>query len=218
MRYPVKLPDFKSVTDQIVTEADIAVTAAMDDVTVGLKNELRAQVITAGLGARLAGTWQGRRYPQAKASADASAYVWSKAPKLIDAFDRGATIKSKEGFYLAIPTPAAGTTGITAGGRRQRVTPESWTRRTGVDLRFVYRRGRPSLLVADDARLSKSGLARSATRRDKNSGPYLRLKGRVTVVIFILVPQVTLQKRLDLEPVANKWADRVGDLIALHWK
>jgi hypothetical protein len=44
------------------------------------------------------------------------------------------------------------------------------------------------------------------------------LTGRQTIVVFILVPQVTLRKRLDVEGAGNRWADLVPDLIAQHWK
>lgn len=217
MRFNTTVGDFGAVMDGIVGDLDRAVTGAMDEITRGLKTDLRQQVAGAGLGARLANTWQGRRYPIGRTSADASAFVWSKAPKVIDAFDRGAVIRSSRGFYLAIPTAAAGTTGRTEGGRRQRVSPESWTRKTGIPLRFVYRPGRPSLLVADDARVGKTGLAKSALRRSKAGDSFVRVNGRVTVVVFILVPQVTLPRRLNIETVADRWASQVPDLIARHW-
>ncbi len=92
------------------TEVQIArsVTAGMREVTDGLKEDLRAEVREAGLGPRLANTWRGQTFPKTGESADAAAYVSSNAPKLIDAFDRGVTIKAKNGQYLAIPTPDAG--------------------------------------------------------------------------------------------------------------
>jgi hypothetical protein len=85
-------------------------------------------------------------------------------------------------------------------------------------LRFVYRRGRPSLLVADNARLSKKGLARPNIGRARAGAQFTRLKGRSTVVVFILVPQVTLRKRLDITSVAQRWANRVPGMIASHWR
>ncbi len=147
MRFDVKTDDFNMVANGIGDDAARAVTGAMDEIAGGLKDDLRGQVTQAGLGARLANTWQARRYPAARASVDAAAYVWSKAPKLITAFDKGVTIRSSRGVFLAIPTPAAGLRGL----GRERVTPGGWERRTGLRLRFVYRRLGPSLLVADDA-------------------------------------------------------------------
>lgn len=202
------------------TEGDIArsVTAAMRQVTDGLKTDLRSDVVAAGLGQRLANTWRGKTYPESGASIEAAAFVWSKAPNIVDAFDRGVTIRSRHGFWLAIPTPAAGSTGLSATGARKRITPGGWERRTGMRLRFVYRRGRPSLLVADNARLTKQGLARANIGRSKSGAIYTRIAGRSTVVIFILVPQVTLRKRLDVDAIATRWAARVPGLIASHWR
>jgi Family of unknown function (DUF6441) len=109
--------------------------------------------------------------------------------------------------FLAIPTAAAGKSGRSAVGSREKITPEGWQRRTGLKLRFVYRRGRPSLLVVDDARINTRGFA--ARNRRKT--------GQASVIVFILVPQVALKKRLDVEGAAKRQAARVPSLIARHW-
>lgn len=75
-------------------------------------------------------------------SLGAAALIYSKAPHIVGAFDEGAVIRSKDGFWLAIPTEAAGKSA--KGGR---ITPGEWERRNGRRLKFVYRRGRPGLLV-----------------------------------------------------------------------
>lgn len=208
MRFSLKADD---ITLRLKSaEGDVArsVTAAMRRAADGMKGDLRADVLDAGLGQRLANTWRGKTFPESGASIEAAAFVWSKAPNIVDAFDRGVTIRSSRGFWLAIPTPAAGKTGFTSTGARKRITPGGWERRTGMRLRFVYRRGAPSLLVADNARLTKRGLARANTR----------LAGRSTVVVFILVPQVTLRKRLDIDGIAQRWAARVGPLLVQNWR
>jgi hypothetical protein len=105
--------------------------------------------------------------------------VWSKAPVIVGAHDAGPLIRSKSGFWLAIPTPAAGRA---LGGRR--IMPAAWEKKTGLRLRFVYRRTGPSLLVADGARINTRGLAAASRPR---AG-----RGQVTAPIFILVPQVKL--------------------------
>ena len=76
----------------------------------------------------------------------------------------GPLIRSKNGFWLAIPTPAAGKS--TRGGR---ITPGEWERRRGLRLRFVYRRTGSSMLAAE-GRLNTKGQAvvsRSKTGRGK---------------------------------------------------
>ena len=101
--------------------------------------------------------------------------------------------------WLAIPLPAAG-----AGRGGRRITPGEWQFRTGIRLRFVYRRGRTALLVADEARVRKRGtVARKGGRRRQRDGI---LPGAQTVPVFLLVPQVTLQKRLNLYPAAERIA------------
>jgi hypothetical protein len=218
MRFTLKTDDLAKGLSGAEADAARSVTDAMREATAGLKGDLRADVVDAGLGQRLANTWRGKTYPESGASLEAASFVWSKAPNIVDAFDRGVTIKSARGFWLAIPTPAAGLKGLSATGGMKRITPGGWERRTGMRLRFVYRRGRPSLLVADNARLSKKGLARPNIGRTRAGAQFTRLKGRATVVVFILVPQVTLQKRLDIASAARQWADRVPGLLASHWR
>ncbi len=76
---------------------------------------------------------------------------------IIGAHDTGPLIRSKDGFWLAIPTPAAGKR--TKGGR---IIPGEWERRTGLRLRLIYRRRGPSLLVAE-GRLNSKGRAVAST-------------------------------------------------------
>jgi hypothetical protein len=186
-----------------------AVSRGMKAAADGLKGDWRRQVEAGGLGSRVARTIRSEVYPR-HPSSNAAAMVWTRAPKLIDAFERGALIRSQDGFFLAIPTAAAGARGL---GRR-RITPGGWEQRTGMRLRFVYRGSRPSLLVADDARMNTRGLATMNRRRARKDGTRT---GSMTVPIFILLPQVRLRKRLDLAPAAERWAARVPGLIVQSW-
>ena len=179
----------------------------------GLKGSLRKQVVAAGLGTRLSRTWRGRTY--ANKGHDAASLVWSKAPQIIRAFDQGVTIRSKTGFWLAIPTPAAPKRGV--GGKR--INPSNFPGHRYGPLRFVYRRGKPSLLVVDDVRISaKTGrVGRQAKGGGlTKSGSYK--KGIVTVVMFVLVPQVKLRKRLDIERAVRRWTGRLPDLVTQHMR
>ncbi|ARJ70387.1 DUF6441 family protein [Paracoccus contaminans] len=180
-----------------------AVTTAMREAGTGLKSAWRAQITGAGLGARLARTIRSEAYPKGRLSLNAAALVWSKAPVIVAAHDTGPLIRSKDGFWLAIPTPAAGKS-----LRSGRITPGEWERRTGLRLRFVYRRTGPSLLVAE-GRLNAKG--RAVASRSKTG------RGKVTAPIFLLVPQVRLKKRLDLARDAARAHDAVPGLIVVHW-
>jgi hypothetical protein len=180
-----------------------AVTAAMRDAGTDLKAAWRGQIAQAGLGRRLANSIRSHSYPRAGESLRAAALVWSKAPVILGAHDTGPLIRSRDGFWLAIPLPAAGKS--LRGGR---MTPREWERRRGLRLRFVYRRRGPSLLVAD-GRLNSRGLgvgSRSKTGR-----------GQATVPIFLLVPQVKLAKRLDLARDAERAQAAVPGLIVANW-
>lgn len=186
-----------------IAAGERAVTSAMRQAGTGLKSDWRAQVTGAGLGTRLGNSIRLASYPKSGESLNAAALVWSKAPVIIGAHDTGPLIRSKNGFWLAIPTPAAGKS-----SRGGRITPGEWERRTGLRLRFVYRRSGPSLLVAE-GRLNSKG--RAVASRSKTG------RGVATVPIFLLVPQVKLRKRLDLARDAERAVDGVPSLIVANW-
>ena len=193
--------------------AERAVTGAIRTASDGLKRELRTQVQQAGLGSRLARTWQNKVYPSSGASTGAAATVYSKAPELMRVFAEGATIKSANGLWLAIPTAAAPRRGI--GGKR--ISPSTFPEHSLGKLRFVYRRGKPSLLVVDGVRVGRSGKVRQPKSATTKSGR-LR-KGIATVVMFILVRQVRIRKRpVDLAFSADKWQGRVPTLIQIEFR
>lgn len=183
---------------------EIAAFSGVDRATQGLKEELRGQITGAGMGKRLANTWRSKTYPDDRRSLKPAGYIWSKAPEIVLAHAEGATIKSRTGGYLAIPLPAAGRRGGTAP-----LTPREWERAHGQQLRFVGRRRGGALLVAENARLTKSGLAR--TRKAKGAA-------RISVPIFVLVPQVTLKRKLNIDTPIKKWGDRIPSLVAAAWK
>ena len=143
-------------------------------------------------------------YPATGASIRAAALVYSNASKVVDGFDRGVLIRAKNGFWLAIPTAAAGAKGV----GNKRITPGGWEQRSGQRLRFVFRRGQPSLLVAE-ARLNSKG--RAVASKSKTG------RGVATVPIFILVPQVKLLKRLSLDGPAREAEASLPGLIVANW-
>jgi len=190
-----------------------AVTAGVKEAGDGLKASLRKQVVSAGLGPRLTRTWRSRAYPNK--GHDAASLVWSKAPQIVRVFDEGAVIRSKSGFWLAIPTPAAPKRGV--GGKR--ITPSNFPEHRYGPLRFVYRRRAPSLLVVDGVRASHSRKTgelrgfRKASERSRRTG-----SGLTTVAMFLLVPQVRMRKRLDVKKAAERWSRRLPSLIGRHMK
>ena len=196
-------PDLVSVMAAEIKAGEKAVSGAMREASTDLKSAWRGQITQAGLGRRLENSIRSQTYPKAGESLKAAALVWSKAPEIVGAHDTGPLIRSKDGFWLAIPTAAAGT-GLKGG----RITPGEWERRRGLRLQFVYRRRGPSLLVAE-GRLNNRGLG--VASRSKTG------RGKVTVPIFVLVPKVKLQKRLDLERDASRLQAVVPSLIVANW-
>jgi hypothetical protein len=205
MRIGIDLsPDLIALMAQQVAAAEKATSKAMQIAGGDLKSAWRQQVVSAGLGTRLGNTVRNLNFPKGQTSLRAASLVYTKAPRILGAFERGATIRSKSGFYLAIPTEAAG---LAPGGRR--FTPGEWERRRGIKLRFVYRPRGGSLLVAEKARLNTKGIA--AISRSKTG------RNQVTVPIFILVPQVRLNKRLRLMEAADAAISSVPRLIVANW-
>jgi hypothetical protein len=210
-------PDLVVAMSAEVLAGEKAVTAAMREAGTELKTAWRAQITGAGLGRRLANSIRSQTYPRSGESLAAAALVWSKAPEIIGAHDTGPLIRSKTGFWLAIPLPAAGKS-----ARGGRITPGEWERRRGLRLQFVYRRKGPSLLVAE-GRLNTKGQAvvsRSKTGRGKGSSVRNRSGGSIAAKnapIFLLVPQVKLPKRLDLARDAERAQDALPGLIVANW-
>ena len=194
-----------------VRQIEKAVAEGVAEAGDGLKGSLRRQVITSGLGPRLARTWRSRAYRNK--GHDAASLVWSKAPDIVRSFDQGTVIRSKTGFWLAIPTAAAPKRGV--GGKR--ITPANFPEHRFGPLRFVFRRGAPSLLVVDGVRISaKTG----RVGRQAKGGAFTnagRIKsGITTVAMFVMVPQVKMPKRLDVSRAAETWVRRVPGLIDRH--
>ena len=196
-------PDLVALMRAEIAAGEKAVSAAMRTAGSDLKSAWRAQLTGAGLGTRLGNSIRLATYPKASDSLNAAALVWSNAPVIIGAHDTGPLIRSSDGFWLAIPTPAAGKS--TRGGR---ITPGEWQRRTGLRLRFIYRRRGPSLLVAE-GRLNSKG--RAVASKSKTG------RGVATVPIFLLVPQVGLRKRLDLARDAERAAEGMPGRIVAKW-
>lgn len=170
--------------------AESAVTAGVRDITNQIKLALRAQVLEAGLGNRLAKTWQSKIYPSFQKSISAAGVVKSRASKIVRAFNDGAVIRSKGGLFLAIPTENAPKRGI----GNKRISPSTFQEGRFGRLRFIYVNSRMSLLVVD-----------------------ARTKGKTAKVMFILVPQARLKKRLDYMSVVDRLAAQLPDAIIHNW-
>ena len=202
--------DLNAIATEILQEAETAVTRGVFAAGWGLRDDWRGQVRASGLGTRLANSVRQTDFPRSGTSLRAASLVWTKAPDILHAFDGGVLIRGKDGLWLAIPLPTAGLTGL----GRQRITPWRWEQRTGLRLRFVYRRNGPSLLVVDDARVNSRGLAAVTGGRRRRDGI---LTGAQTVPVFLLLRQVKMPKKLDLDGLAREATARLPGAILGAW-
>lgn len=199
-----------------------AVTAAIDDVSASAQGEYREQIGNA-LGQRLAKTVRKKRFPRTP-SIGAAAIVYSRAGDIVAAFDRGGVI-TPQGRFLAIPTGYN-----RERGRRQsrgqradgvwsgvRVTPEEMMRSK---MAFVRPAGEGGSLVwclkVSRAQRKQRGRVRDLAYA---GGMVMLGGGRVrrtreilelgAVPMFVLVPQVRIEKKLSLARVRYKAGQRL---------
>jgi hypothetical protein len=164
------------------------------------KLALRGDVRAAGLGDRLANTWRVNVFPESASSRTHSpaVFVKSTASEIVTAFDQGATIRSKQGLWLAIPTENTPRKG------RRLATPVEVEAMFNQDLIFFHGRGGQMLAFVDAIKAKSGGKFRRATKRRTKDGRRNEL-----VLMFVMVRQVTLRKRLN-------WS-RIFDELAKQW-
>jgi hypothetical protein len=182
--------------------ATIGTRTTVDEV----KLFLRGETLKAFGSQPLANTWRGVTYPKGgKESLGAAGTVYSNAPHIIEAFSATTTIRSLDGFFLAIPSPEAMTM---RGSRKERPTPDAIEKRLGLKLQFVYRPDGASLLVANlRRRTGKRGGFAAPSRRSTTE----------TVVLFFLVPFVRLKQVFDLNATEDRAVDDLARNILEVW-
>lgn len=199
--------------------AEGAVQAGVAAAGEGLKVALR-QHVAAVLGPRIANTVMLRVYPDRKASFGAAAVVQArnaKADAILSAHEQGVTIRPKAGAALAIPTENVPLTRGAGRGGTRRMTPVEVEAAFNRELRFarlstVSSRKAIGVLILDEVsdriRATRRGVKGFRQSRAK------RLAGaRQSVVMFVLVRQVRLAKRIDAAALVAQWGERVPELI-----
>ena len=202
MKIEITTPDFRAITRKIEGDIAKAATGAMRATTPDAKQELRDQVIDAGLGAGVANAWRGDVYPSRGNSLSPAGYIHSRAPRIVDGFTRGATIVPINGsHYLAIPTssvPRAPSEGRAT--RTGKMSPAQVEASFNQDL--IVRPWRNGEL------LGFMDPSRTPGRRVRRQ----RGVGRAQLVLmFTFVPTVRLPRLLDLEAPAEHWAAAFAD-------
>lgn len=190
-------------------EIEGALTRTARQVTEGLKAEVRAEVIAAGLGAKLANTWRGKTYPATGSSLDPSTFVWSKAPKLIDAFSRNLVILPGSGRrYRAIPTE-----NVPMKARGRQMSP--------LDVETSFNQ---DLIIRPGRNGTKLGFVNVLAAKNKR-GFRRPTKGRLAqgrtaklVLMFVFVRSTRHRKRLDPAAIGERWAGKYQSILNANWR
>jgi hypothetical protein len=216
------------ILEQEVYAGERAVTRGVRAETERLKAELRQQAVSAfgSRGRGIANAWRARMFPQSGESLGAAGIVWTKVPSIIDAFERGATIRARGGRYLAIPTGFNAPQGRR--GRGMRVTPQQMVASRQAFLR-PFRSGRGFVWCLPvrqgesvgrrRAPLIAGGMAEVATARRKGAAAWQQaLLAQGFVPMFLLVPQVQLAKRLDVRGAGHRALARLPAAVVREWE
>ena len=206
----VKATGFGPLLKEIEGDIAKAVTGGIAEATEGLKQELRDQVRSVGLGNRVANAWRGQVFPRKSESIEAAGLVWSRAPNIVEAYDKGTTVRGRGGRrYLWLPTKSVPL--VPTGGkdvRRRRATPPEVEARFG-KLIILKGRGRTLMAFVEKQRgRTAKGALRKVRKGRRASGD-----DRELVLMFNLVPTRTFPKALDVKGAADRWAARVPGLI-----
>jgi hypothetical protein len=198
IRLSVSEKELQQAADGLIRELLGDLRDAVSDETRGLEQDLE-KITRLSVKGKLWRAWRSDMFPKSGgiAKEPRGRIIINGGKRSVGAltfFTREGRIAAGGGGYLAIPTDAAGPR-----GRRNDLTPGEWEKRTGKKLRFVYRKGRPSLLVLDDARVTgRKGVARG--RLTKRQGPGYG----ATVVVFVLLPYVDFSPRFAVQPLIDR--------------
>lgn len=236
LKLKTELRNFVTVWSGELAAVKAGVTRAIDVAAAGLQTQLRSDTVTAGLGQGNANAWRMQRYPRGRDSLNAAAIVWSRSPAVIDGFNRGAVITHRGGRYLTIPTNfnrVGGRRRAKVEGRGQRnywtnvrVTPAQmvrsreafvipnkdhpgqylWCLRVKLAQRKTAKRGK-----VKDLAFAGGLNVQVGTAHRLNATAALLAAGFVPM--FVLLRQVKLDKRLDLDRRADEAAAAVAAQI-----
>lgn len=209
--------DLKAAEDAIIRETLGDLSQAVAEQTRAMEKDLEG-ITRMAVPGKLWRAWKSESWPAGGKPAlrpKGEVYVNGGARSqgaMIFATQQG-RIKSKNDFWLAIPTAAAGSR-----GRIRELTPGEWERTHGKKLDFIYRPGKPGLLVARGTTNQRTGTFRPLTaKRSKADQRRGYVRGEQSVIIFVLVPYVDFKPAFAIEPIKARngklLADRVGRLI-----
>lgn len=201
----------KGTLDAIHLELARATRRATERSGLALKLRLRERTDAAfPPKTRLANTWRGDIYPFDASSntLEPAYYVYTKAPKIIHAFEKGVTIRARNSVYLAIPAPDAG---VRQWNRA--LTPREWQAATGIELTFVPLAGGQHALLVAHAYWQRQAPKYRLRRKFSPILARTMSPGQRFVPIFYLSKQTTLRKRLDIEAIAREFGGSFRDSL-----
>lgn len=221
---------FREIREEIHETVDAQVPAAGR----ALRVELQRQVLAAGLGVGNANAWRVRIYRNGRGRMPV-AFVWSRAPLIMQAFEFGADIVPRTGGrMLAIPTNfnrAGGRRGgkvlVTPqqmlGAKNSFVTPIKGTKRKLWWLR-VNKASRIRFSKASKKNPKSVALRQGITdayvagRRISDRRRRERAVQFGAVPMFVLSPRERLDKRLDIRGAAERQLSQLAQAIPAGWK
>jgi hypothetical protein len=167
---------------------------------------LRQDVLQAGLGDKVADAWRADIYPKsASVHTHAPAVqVYSKAPNIVTGFGHDTLIRHHDGLYLALPTKDTPRLG------RRYASPVEVEAIFNQDLIFFPGRGQQKLAFIDAVK-AKSG---KKWRRATSARTGKQKRKAELVLMFVMVRQVHLRKRLDWQDIFVQLGSEWRELFA----
>jgi hypothetical protein len=164
-----------------------------------LLDPLRDDTRAAFRSRKLPTTWRIKVYPEdaTRASLSPAAFIYSLAPEIITTFEEGATIVPAGGRrFLWVPTENAP---VGPGGKRIR-PPEIKRQFGGFRLAPTKRGGFVALVKANRyAKGRRRGRIKPPTEKERAAG-----QQGDEVAVFVLIPRVTLRKRLNVRAIVAR--------------
>lgn len=191
---------------ELAREVRLAVNAAAE----GLRDELRAQVVAAGLGPGLEKAWRAEMYPRGRTSRTLrpAGLVYSKATVLHGAYIDGPVIVAG-GKYLVIALPAAVKLGFGYSEdlpRGNRSIPAGAKRKYSQLGAAIAKLGKDNLRIVPGHKPGRFVVLYEKPGRGKQKPK--------PVPLFVLIRSTKVKKVLDLDGPAEKWLNAMYSRLA----
>lgn len=201
-----------------------AMGLAMEEMATELVEKLRYDFTSSGLrrAQRLSGAaWRKSLYGVGR-SLEPAAWVFSRLPLIIHAFENGQVIRSRQGKGLLIPNPAVWPAGRVQAGRGRMTGASLWqmaTARFG-ELRVIKRPGRTTLVVAEVREsAARPGTFRKASATAQRRAAAGKASGLATVVVFVIAREAKQPRMLRGDVIrARALRDAPGRMDSLFLK